>query len=170
MVLHFFSTGINYKFKIMYKIIVFVISSTLLLACSTPTAEDEKIKAKMDIMGTWELLSGTLIEKGDTVVTDYTNGQKMIKIINETHFAFLRHDLSKGKDSAIYSSGGGRYTYTGDQYTEHLDFCDAREWEGNTFNFTISFSSDTLIQSGIEKIDSLGINRLNIEKYVKVKP
>jgi hypothetical protein len=93
----------------------------------------------------------------------------MIKIINATHFAFLRHDLSKGKDSAVYSSGGGTYSLTDSSYTEHLDFCDAREWEGHSFQFTVSVKNDTLIQTGIEKLDSLGVNRLIIEKYVQVK-
>ncbi len=121
------------------------------------------------IQGTWKLISGTTIEKGDTALTDYTKDQEMIKIINNSHFAFLRHDLNKGKDSskAIYSSGGGRYSIKGDQYTEQLDYCDAREWEGHTFQFEVSFNQDTLIQRGVEKNESLGIDRLIIEKYVR---
>jgi len=54
-------------------------------------------------------------------------------------------------------------------YTEHLEFCSAREWENNDFHFTISIRNDTLIQTGIEKVESAGVNRLNIEKYVRVK-
>jgi hypothetical protein len=33
----------------------------------------------------------------------------------------------------------------------------------------VSINNDTLIQQGIEKIDSLGVNRINIEKYVRLK-
>ena len=93
----------------------------------------------------------------------------MIKIINATHFAFLRHDLNKGKDSAVYSSGGGRYTLADSQYTEHLDFCSAREWEGHSFQFTVSIKNDTLTQMGVERLENLGINRFNIEIYRRVK-
>ena len=137
---------------------------TLISCHSSPTQEEQ-----MQLQGTWELISGTTIEKSDTVNTDYTRDRHMIKIINATHFAFLLHDLSKGKDSVIYSSGGGRYTLVNDQYTEHLDYCSDRQWENHTFQFTVSLKNDTLVQTGIEKLEDAGINRLNIEKYKRVK-
>jgi len=122
------------------------------------------------IAGTWKLISGTTIEKEDTVFTDYTGDRNMIKIINSTHFSFLDHDLNKGRDStAVFSAGGGRYTLAGDQYTEYLDYCSHREWEGNKFQFTVTVQNDTLTQSGIEVVESAGVNRLNIEKYTRVK-
>lgn len=121
------------------------------------------------IEGTWKLLTGTLVEKGDTTITDYTGEVSMIKIINTTHFSFLNHDLKKGTDStAVFSAGGGRYTLSGDQYTEYLEYCSYREWEGNTFPFTVTIKGDTLIQQGVEKIEDLGVERLNIEKYIRV--
>lgn len=121
------------------------------------------------MIGTWKLLQGTLIEKGDTTVTDYTKGTSFIKIINDTHFAFLQHDLTKGKDSAAaFSAGGGSYTLRDSLYTEHLQYCNAREWEGHDFPFTVSFKNDTLTQYGIEKVESAGINRINMEKYVRI--
>ncbi|MGZ8541396.1 MAG: hypothetical protein ACXWV6_12145 [Chitinophagaceae bacterium] len=140
----------------------------LLVSCETKT---NNIESSMPhIEGTWELISGTTIVKDDTTFTDYTKGQKMIKVINSSHFAFLRHDLNKGKDStAIFDSGGGRYTLTGDQYTEHLDYCNHREWEGHSFNFKVAVKNDTLIQSGTEKVEEAGIDRIIIEKYFRVK-
>lgn len=121
------------------------------------------------IAGTWQLVTGTLIEKGDTTVTDYTGRISFIKIINNTHFAFLQHDRIKGKDSAVFASGGGPYSLNDSSYTEHLEYCSAREWEGNDFTFRITLRGDTLIQSGTEKVDSAGVDRINIEKYVRVK-
>ena len=127
---------------------------------------------KLDVSpleGTWQLMSGTIIEKGDTTVTDYSGNQSMIKVINGTHFAFLNHDLKKGKDStASFAAGGGVYTLDGDQYTEYLEYCSAREWEGNTFQFTVKIEGDTLTQRGTEKIENLGVERLNIERYNKL--
>ena len=119
---------------------------------------------------TWQLISGTTIEKGDTTITYYTKNLSFIKIINDTHFAFLKHDLSKGKDSsAPFGAGGGRYSLKDSLYTEHLEYCSDREWEGNDFTFTLTIKNDTLIQSGIEKVENAGVNRLNIEKYIKLK-
>ena len=137
-------------------------------------AENEKnilpTSSPILIQGTWRLLQGTVIEKGDTIVTDHTKNTSFIKIINDTHFAFLQHDLNKGKDSVpVFVSGGGSYSIKDSSYKEHLEYCSAREWEGNDFEFTIGIKNDTLIQQGIEKVESAGVNRINIEKYVRVK-
>lgn len=128
-------------------------------------------KAGLPISGTWKLLSGTLIEKNDTTVTDYTQNKQFIKIINDSHFSFLGHDLSQGKDSAtaFFTAGGGKYTLKDSTYTEHLEYCSDRSWEKNDFSFTITIHNDTLIQQGIEKVEATGVNRLNIEKYIRVK-
>src|SRR5262249_2283873 len=97
-------------------------------------------------------------------------GKEFIKIINNDHFAFLAHDLNKGKNAdSMFSCGGGHYQLKDSSYTEHLEYCNAREWEGNDFTFTVTIHDDTLIQKGIEKIDSLKVNRMNIEKYIREK-
>jgi uncharacterized protein YfeS len=54
--------------------------------------------------GTWQLISGTIITKGISSVTDYTKGQQMIKIINDSHFAFLSHDLAPRQTLPIIST------------------------------------------------------------------
>lgn len=140
----------------------FVIVALIIISCT-------KKEPNVSIIGTWKLITGTLIENGDTLVTGYTDNVSFIKIINNTHFAFIHHDLNRGADSgAVFSAGAGRYTLTDKTYTEHLEYCTAREWEGNDFSFTVSVGEDSLTQTGIEKIESLGVNRLNIEKYVRM--
>ena len=141
----------------------------ILLSCNTHKA-DLQDKEFLPVEGTWQLITGTLIENGDTTITDYTKSQRMIKIINATHFSFLNHDLKKGKDStAVFVAGGGRYSLEGNHYTEYLDYCSDRPWEGHTFPFMISIQNDTLTQKGIEKVEDAGVERLNIEKYVRVE-
>lgn len=120
------------------------------------------------MVGTWKLLKGTVIENGDTTITDYTKNLSFIKIINGTHFAFLQHDVNKDS-TASFVAGGGRYSLKDSSYTEHLEYCSAREWEGHDFSFTINIKNDTLTQSGIEQIEGTNVNRMNTEQYVRLK-
>ena len=142
----------------------FLAAILLLSACTQPAPPPSPI------IGTWQLLTHTEITKGVSAVTDYTKGQKMIKIINGSHFAFLNHTINTKKDSSNnFDAGGGAYILVGDKYTEHLDYYKDKNWEGKSFDFTISFSGDTLIQKGLEKVDKENINRIIIEKYLRVK-
>jgi hypothetical protein len=137
-------------------------------ACQIKQEKAEKLPLRLN--GTWQLITGTTITKGVSTVTDYTKNQRMIKIVNDTHFAFLKHALITPKDSTnAFDAGGGRYTLKGDQYTEHLDFYSDKKWEGKSFNFTVSLKNDTLTQKGLEKVEGTGIDRIIIEKYVRVK-
>src|SRR5665213_1537584 len=138
----------------------------LLTACQTK--KEKEAVLSMHLNGTWQLVTGTTITIGVSAVTDDTKNQRMIKIINDTHFAFLKHALNTPKDSAnAFDAGGGRYTLKGDQYTEYLDFYSDKKWEGKSFNFTVSLKNDTLIQKGLEKVEGTGIDRIIIEKYLK---
>jgi hypothetical protein len=149
--------------------VALVFLAAVLASCGPQTKDETPQPSTATMAGTWKLITGTLIEKGDTTVTDYTRNTSFIKIINDTHFAFLQHDLTKGKDSAVFVAGGGAYSLKDSSYTEHLEYCSAREWEGNDFSFTVSIKGDTLVQSGVEKVEAAGVNRVNIEKYVRLK-
>lgn len=152
------------------KKVFLILTLAILYSCETATTGNESHESRLPITGTWKLLSGATIENEDTTVTDYTSGQEFIKIINDTHFAFFRHDLNHGKDSAaIFVSGGGRYSLANNRYTEHLDYCNDRQWEGHKFEFEMSVQGDTLVQQGVERIENLGIDRVIIETYIKTK-
>lgn len=138
------------------------------VACQTNNTEIAQQKS-LPIEGTWKLLSGTIIENGDTTVTSYTENVSFIKIINDSHFAFLKHALPNNNDSTAFDAGGGSYTLQDSTYTERLEYYKEKAWENNDFKFTVSIKNDTLIQTGIEKVEKAGVNRLNIEKYVRLK-
>ena len=79
--------------------------------------------------------------------------------------------MNTPKDSPLhFDAGGGAYKLSGNNYKEHLDYYNDRNWEGKTFSFTVSIQGDTLIQKGMEKVEGAGIDREIIEKYVRVKP
>lgn len=152
------------------KKIAFILFGLLSFYSCADKGNNKEPKAEIPpIMGTWRLISGTTIQQGDTTYTDYTKGQETIKIINDTHFAFLTHDLNHGKDStATFVAGGGRFTLKDNHYTEHLEYCNYREWEGNTFEFEVQLHGDTLIQTGKEKVEGLGVDRIIMETYLKL--
>src|SRR3982074_3763330 len=128
-------------------IIVFLFSCSLLGSCKDEAKKEGNPSIRL--IGTWQLISGTTITGGVSSFTDYTKNQKMIKIINNSHFSFLKHDLNAPKDSANnFDAGGGSYSLAGDQYTEHLDYYKDRNWEGKAFTFTVTINNDTLIQRG----------------------
>ena len=142
----------------------------LFISCESKQESDKPAAPANPMIGTWELVSGTTIQGKDTTTTDYTKNKKFLKVINATHFSFVGHDLNKGKDSlAFYTSGAGTYSFKDSTYTEHLQYCNDRAWEGNDFSFTIVIRNDSLTQTGIEKLEKINVNRLNIERYVKVK-
>lgn len=150
----------------MKQISILVLVSVFFAACSN----SHKANPKLNIQGTWKIISAQNITGIDTTFTGYTIGMDGIKIIGKTHFSFFQHDLNKGHDStARFSSGTGKYTLSDNQYTEFLEFCSGREWEGNTFEFVLAVKNDSLFQTGIEKIESIGLDRRITETYIRIK-
>jgi hypothetical protein len=150
---------------------LFIAALIGLLAVSCISRNNPGIaKPSLPITGTWKLITGTVIDNGDTTVTNYLKDLSFIKIINDSHFSFLEHDLKKGNDdAAIFVAGGGRYTLNDNQYTEHLEYCSDRVWEGNDFTFTATIRNDTLTLRGIEKVETAAVDQLNTEVYVRLK-
>lgn len=142
--------------------------SILVLIITITSCNSEK--KEIPLAGTWRLISAETTEKDSTFST-FNPKTKMIKIINDSHFAFFNHDLNNGKDStnAVFFGGGGKYTLKDSTYTENLEFFNNRQWENNKFEFTVKIKNDTLIQKGIEKIQKLGVDRVIVEKYVREK-
>ncbi len=142
--------------------------SILILIITITACNSEK--KQNPIEGTWRLISAETTEKDSTFST-FNKNTKMIKIINDSHFAFLNHDLKNGKDSttALYFAGGGKYTLKDSIYTENLEYFNNRNWENNKFEFVVKVQNDTLIQKGIEKVEKLGVDHIIIEKYVREK-
>ena len=142
-----------------------------LMACNQPKPAEQKT-TKNAIFGTWKLISDRMIMKGDTTNTYPVKGsdQVMIKMYNDTHFAFFMHDSKHGKvKMPVYDTGAGTYKLSGTDYSEHLDYCNYREWENRDFKFKLTIKNDTLTQRGIERIDSLKINREIVETYLRIK-
>lgn len=160
-------------------IIIFLLLSGLIgEGCTGNNSQAKKLPVKegiseetsMSMEGTWRLLSVLTIEGEDSLLTNYTDGVKGIKMLNETHFAFFQHDLHHGKErDSLYVSGGGTYTYVDGIYTEHLEYCNFRVYENNTFSFEVTITGDRLVQRGEEEVAEAGVSKYIIETYVREK-
>ena len=171
-----FAFETNFK-KHTMRFILLIITIGLCYACCQETQKTQEAQNTQGIpheyIGTWQLISSDYHSK-DSIKSNMVKGQKMMKIITPSHFAFFLHDLKQGKDSttATYMSGGGTVAYKDGEYTENLNYCTAREWENHSFSFQLELKGDTLIQQGVEELEELGLgeeNLLLIEKYIKVK-
>lgn len=149
----------------MRKNFLFITAITFLFACNNKSESDNQ---KLNIQGTWKLISGTITDKKSRKTNPYEMNFEMIKIINDTHFAFLKHSMNK-QDTLGFDAGGGSYKLRIDKYEEHLEYYSNKNWEGKKFDFKVSLVNDTLIQSGVEKVEKEGIDRVIIEKYIRVK-
>jgi PhzF family phenazine biosynthesis protein len=150
--------------------ILLVVFAVLSSSCQQAGVAKEKVPTNQ-IIGTWRLVSDLIITKGDTAVSYPVKGQDdvMIKIYNASHFSFFKHDTKQGKSkNAVFDSGAGTYKLSGTDYSEHLEYCNYRKWENHDFKFQLRIQRDTLVQRGIERIDSLNVNREVIETYVRL--
>jgi hypothetical protein len=142
---------------------------SVLISCNEKT-DNKETATSSSLAGTWKLVSSKIITKGDTVATFPIKNQEMIKIFNDDTFAFFKHDTNGAKgDLAVFEAGSGSYTLKDEDYAEHLEYCNYRGWENRDFKFKLRMHNDSLIQTGIEKIDSLNINQEIVEVYVRKK-
>lgn len=150
----------------------YLLAVTAAIVCACASAPEQTFQSKL--VGTWQLIDALQIHKDTTIHTNLP-GTKMIKIINDTHFSFLNHDLKSKTDTTksdlYFVAGGGSYDLADHRYTEHLEYCTARGYEGNDFSFDLEIRGDTLIQKGVEALKDLGIGEENlqiVEIYVRV--
>jgi hypothetical protein len=146
---------------------LFMICLIALSSCGEKN-NSSQASEKHPLAGTWRLVSSKIIRQADTVSTFPVPNQEMIKMFTDREFAFFNHNINLAKgDSSIFTSGSGTYELHGEDYTEHLSYCNYREWENHDFHFKLIQRNDTLIQTGVEKIDSLNIDQKIIEIYVR---
>ena len=146
---------------------VFVIINVILfISCNR---ESGQTKSDMPLTnsaleGTWKLIYADIREQDSVQIKDLDNTD-FIKIINSSHFAFFNQERGTAEN---FIAGAGTYEFNGTDYTESLDFINSPDLRGHTFPFKVEIKNDTLIQQGHEVVESAGIDRYILEKYVRI--
>ncbi len=133
-------------------------------AASCGQQPDQEKPEVSPIQGTWKMTYAEVRESDSVQVKDLSSTD-FIKIINESHFAFFNQERGTNEN---FTAGAGTYEFDGSKYTENLDFINFIDYRGHTFTFDVEFRGDSLIQQGHEKIESSGIDRYILEKYVRI--
>ena len=95
-----------------------------------------------ELEGTWEMVSQKLVYP-DSVVDRSEQVAYTTKTLNSTHFAFGRQT----QEEEIFA-GGGRYSYDGETYTEHITWHSAAGLAGQAITFDARVEGDTWYHTG----------------------
>ena len=157
------------KKKIAFFILILCFINCIGLAFCYFNIENQEVKVSItsksnNIEGTWKMIYAEMIENDSLKLKDLSN-TTFIKIINNNHFSFFNQENDSNEN---FYGGAGTYTLEGSNYIETLNFTGVEAIKNHVFPFLIEIKGDTLIQSGIEKVEAAGIDRKIIEKYIKI--
>lgn len=148
----------------MKKILLLIITTVVFTSCFNKKTSKVSENKTNKLIGTWKLVYGEIKENDSIQIRDISKSD-FIKIINKTHFAFFNQ--RKGTSESFYG-GAGTYVLEESSYVEKLDYIDNVGFRNHTFTFNVEFKGDTLIQSGVEELKELKINRFIVEKYIRI--
>lgn len=128
------------------------------------------IDSDPSIIGTWELQQETIRFGDEEIVTFDSATRSMIKIFNDSHFAFVSKgenrepfaglsltDQEKARAFDNFGGGGGRYTFKNGVLTEKIEYMSYPNYEGEQIAFEITFEGDRMIQEGHYPLARLGL-------------
>lgn len=95
------------------------------------------------IIGTWKLVSGKMTRNDSTFNYGSSNLNSM-KIITPTHFAVF----GQNADGSFSHASAGVATFTGNTYTESIDYGSFQNAMGSKMTFTYSIKGNQLHISG----------------------
>jgi hypothetical protein len=141
-------------------------------ACTTHNHHSIATKASpaQSLVGSWQLMHEEIRINGKTIPTFNPATHKMMKLFNDTHFAFVSHGDKRPRFTSYqltpeekviafenFGGGGGRYTFADGYLTEHIEYMNYPNYEGESIRFKITIDGDTLIQEGDYPITQLGL-------------
>ena len=149
--------------------LLIVVVLSMLTACASQTSTATTY-TKPSVIGSWQLLSEEIRIGGHAYPTFDTKTRKMMKIFNDTHFVFVSIGNERPRFSSYlltdaekivafdnFGGGGGRYTYENGFLTEHVEYMNYPNYEGESIKFKVTIDGDTLIQEGDYPIKKFGL-------------
>lgn len=144
---------------------VIFLATLLAIGCAKKSTEQPA-----SIVGSWQLVSEE-IRFGETAYPTFdANTREMIKIFNDTHFAFTSISKTRQNVSSYqltdeqkadvfdgFGGGSGRYSFTNGVLTEKIAHMNYANYQGIDIDFKITLNGDTLIQEGLYPLVALGL-------------
>ena len=116
----------------------------LVAACTTSRAPTSNMPAASTgaaptrLVGTWELVS-TRVTRGDSLLLQASAPDiRALKILNNTDYSVVTR-----RGTQFLRAGAGRYTLSGDTYTETVDLASGQFTPGRTYTYRSRLDGDT---------------------------
>lgn len=103
------------------------------------------VASSNDLRGTWELVS-FVYTTGDSATRGDTTQMRSLKVLNDTHFAWL----TVTPDGVEFvGSGSGTYEVRDGTYTEVSQYSSDADHVGQTYRFTYRIAGDRWYHTGV---------------------
>ena len=153
---------------------IFGLCSVLLFASACTTQSNHLIannaSPEQSLAGSWQLMHEEIRINGKTIPTFNPATHKMMKLFYDTQFAFVSNGDKRPRFTSYqltpeekviafenFGGGGGRYTFADGYLTEHIEYMNYPNYEGESIRFKITIDGDTMIQEGDYPITKLGL-------------
>jgi len=129
------------------KTIVLVVAVALVLLGSTSYSQEPN-----PFVGSWELVSHKSIRPDTSVVADMSE-LKSIKVLSQTHFAYVT--TMESQDTTIVGAGAGPYSFDEKEYTEILEHSSFSMIRDGVYHFRYHIDGDVWTMTG--DLDNLNV-------------
>jgi hypothetical protein len=126
--------------------LVTLVGLTALVACASSNTTTPAASARSDtrLVGTWELVSTRITNGATTLVEGAAPEIRALKILNATDYSVVTR-----RGEQFVRAGTGRYTLTGNTYTETVDLASGANFTpGRVYTFQIVIDGDTWTLDG----------------------
>ena len=116
----------------------------VVLSCQTTAVDSPSAAKAHPLLGSWEMTSGRWTFPDGSVRTADSTQLRSLKVVGPARFVFI----TSRPDGEFVRSAGGRYTISGNTYSEHVDHSSSADMRNETYTFTWRVDGDTWYHTG----------------------